>query len=214
MDPIFVIEHCWQKKGYGNCAAVAVIKAAIIEYGIGNVFQLTEDHEMYRIRLRNGRVINVMKDLMPYIVKRTGIGFSKKIDEPLMPQLAILKKYVNICFAIMAGYLVKFGYYDKDEDKHYKYTLKEAIKELAKTGFYADKVHLLLGLKLVKKKGGKLKRKQLANLKSHKAVILFNDYHTVVSSQGYFDRYSIPCLIGKKKPTFEKEPMTHWLAFK
>jgi hypothetical protein len=65
--------------GGGNCASVAVIKAAIATYGVNNVFKNVKDNPQlkeYLITLRDGRVISLNYDRTTYGIKKSAFIYT------------------------------------------------------------------------------------------------------------------------------------------
>lgn len=207
MNNFFILESFWQDpKGY-NCATVAIIKAAVMKYGIGRVFK-TETRISYMIiTLRNGKALIVTNEELKRINKENDFRFSRYSEYKKKKDLKRLKDYVCLCFAIMVKYLKEYGFNYED------YTIEEAIETLL-AGFNTDYINELLGLAKMRNTVEELNKNNLELLKKKSVAILYSYAHVVVVCNGYFDDYGTPLIIGKKIPELGELRAKFWYQLK
>lgn len=201
MNNKLVIESFWQT-GY-NCATVAVIKAAIIKYGIDKVFKLEQRNPYKIITLRNRQMILLSGTEIKAINKKNHIAFDEHCSQKL-------KSYVELCFAVMVKslqeyYIQEYGELEKNE----------AGKTLL-DGYNVEEASELLGLQMKTKKANDLRRRHLADLRKKKAVLFYNDYHAVVLSGGLWDCDGDPIELGDAIPLLREngERAAYWFELK
>lgn len=160
--------------GGGNCASIALIKAAIGTFGLNGVFKnvrVDSASEMVYVTRRDDKVIDLTFDRLQHAKDH----FFVEADSTSQTALKI-SDYAAFCFAVMcrAKHLT-MGY-----DAKYFY---RAVDNLNK-GEEAEEIYTLLGLK--KNPIADLSTK---NLKKYKNLVLFNAPHAVYSSSGNYDEF-------------------------
>lgn len=155
-------------KGGGNCASIALIKAAIGTFGIDSVFSYSAapNGNSITVKLKNDSTIEVKYSEILEATKANGFKI-KSTD----PKAALIKAYADTCFAIMV----------KMNEIIWEYpSFKEALEGLL-NGYNTPAVHDLLGLEFENIST------DLAALRANKNIIFYNSYHAVFSSYGYYD---------------------------
>lgn len=205
MDEKWLLSSFWQTNKT-NCATIAVIKAAILQYGPDKIFIATPTTTGYRIKLRSKRTFEITNGEINRLSKEMSIVFDKK--SPHKRKLEIVKRCVSLCFTIMVTSLVKYGLHYNS--KYYEYTMKEAIEELVDESFNPISAAAALGVKITNRHEPENITSKAASLKRKKAVILANDYHVAAMSYGWYDSYGRLKHWNKKWPKIKGEKMIFW----
>ena len=181
MTDKFIIESFWQNNDYGNCVSVAVIKAAMIKHGYNSVFSAIEKRRNYFIiTLRNEKLILLSKKEILKFNKKKAIDFENYSDQKRQQNCELLKEAVELCIAVMTKYIKEYDY-RKEEYKE-----KEAIKAVL-NGLNTDDAYELLGISTTKRL--RLRGRIPTKLLKEKALVIYNDFHAIVASGGYYDQY-------------------------
>jgi hypothetical protein len=160
--------------GGGNCASIALIKAAIGTFGINGVFKSVSTDAAKKtvtVTRRDGKVLVLTFD-------RRDDGKAHFFVQPYAtPQDALsqqISEYAAFCFAVMCrAKQLEMGY---DADHFYL-----GVDKLNKGQAAAD-VYALLGLQKVV-----IADLSTDNLSKFKHVVLYNSPHAVYSSGGQYD---------------------------
>lgn len=160
--------------GGGNCASVALIKAAIGTFGINGVFKdvrIDETAKIVYVTRRDDEVIELTFDRLEFAKKYFYIASIKQDD--ISQKIA---DYSRFCFAVMSrAKQLDLGYNRK---RFYR-----AVDNLNK-GEPTIEIHKLLGLE----------KEQISdlsydNLGKYKNIVLWNSPHAVYSSSGNYDEF-------------------------
>lgn len=161
--------------GGGNCASVAVIKAAIGTLGIDNVFKsviVDQRNSRYIIDLRDEDAAMYHLSFGDYEVGARGSAFELTGNDTISRELF---EFARFCFAVMAE--VK----RKEYRINRKYTRAVADLNKGESAYY---IHSYLGLKATD-----VKDVSILNLSSLKNLIVWNNPHAVYSSEGVYDEF-------------------------
>lgn len=152
--------------GGGNCASIALIKAAIGTFGVGNVFTSSKDEEnkILLVRLKDDTSYSIPFSEIDLSIKENGFKIKSQLDQALK-----IKAYADTCFAVMV----------KVQEKIQKYDSYEKSLSSLLNGYYTPNVYKLLGVEF--------KEIPKEDLKNNANVIFYNYYHAVYSSFGYYD---------------------------
>lgn len=154
--------------GGGNCASIALIKAAIGTFGIDNVFSYSpaSGDSSIIVKLRNDSTVEVKYSEIVEATKEN--GFTIKSTDSRAKRV---KSYADTCFAVMV----------KVNEKIWEYpSFKEALEGLL-NGYNTPAVHDLLGLEF---EGVST---DWVTLRANTNIVFYNTYHAVYSSYGYYD---------------------------
>jgi|GEM_PF-1893012 len=201
----FIMESFWQNPQSYNCAAVAMIKVAILHFGVGEVFSYKKRNGIYTIRLRDKKQLRISEVEVKRLNHGTAIMYSRFRNKEKAKQLKELRECVELCFAVMVVFLEVYGFSRR------QYSRAEA-KEYLLCGygeddpFNTDHLYRFLGLRKASSIIKDLRKKDLKKLKRRKACMLYNARHVVAVSDGYYDDYgsrepinnSIPILYGER----------------
>lgn len=169
--------------GGGNCASVAVIKAAIGTFGFDNIFKsivIDNKNERYIIDLKDDD-----KTVYSLYFEDYKLGAEKSAFE-LFGNDEISKdifEFAKFCYAVLAEV--------KRWDYRHNNRYARAINDLNK-GEATEYIHEYLGLTATKVKDISIK-----NLSTLNNLLLWNGPHAVYSSEGVYDEF-FEQLDGKK----------------
>jgi hypothetical protein len=198
----FIIESFWQSES--NCAVIALIKAAMIKYGLHNLFKVQQKNDHFIITLHNGRMLILSKQEIKSLNKKNKIRFSHTTDPKKKQHIQQIRGYVHLCFAIIVRSLQLLGYDGKE------FTQSAALYELTLNGMKTDHLHDLLGLKRKTRSAHELAQKHLILFKRKKAVLLYSEVHIVVVTEGYYDNYGTAVQIKDTAPLLKGKPAKFW----
>lgn len=205
MTDKFIIESFTQSEA--NCAAIALIKAAIIKYGINNVFKKRRANGQWIITLKDKQIIVLNDADINRINKYNKIGFRRYRNRAVTAN-ARLKEYVRLCFAVMVRVLQLNGYEGNE------FTESGAIELLAREGMNTDHLHTLLGLQRKKKQAWKLSPAHLRLFRHKTGVLLYSDRHIAVLSKEYYDDFGKAVKTGDKIPVLKGQKANRWYELK
>lgn len=170
IDPIFNSFKQGVVSAGGNCASIAVIKASIGTFGIYKVFNaMTYDSktQLTTVILRSGNTVSISSSELQQAIDSA--NFVQKNSDVTSIKI---KNYADTCFAIMCKHLQNM--------LHYK-TFIEAINDL-NDGYTTSEIGTVLGVKFQEIKPHRVKR--ISKLKN---LVLYNTYHAIYASDGYYD---------------------------
>jgi hypothetical protein len=205
MEDRFIIESFSQSKS--NCAAIALIKAAIIKYGIGKVVKTKRHNRQWLITMKDKQMVVLNDADINRINRDNKIGFRRHRGSQKRT-FSKLKENVRLCFAVMVRNLQMNGYNGKE------YTESAAIKLLAKEGIETDHLHSLLGLRRKTKSAWELSRRHLQLFQRKRGVLLYSDTHIAVVSRGYYDDFGKAVKIGAEIPVLKGRKANRWYELK
>jgi hypothetical protein len=157
--------------GGGNCASIALIKASIGTFGIGDVFDYSKSDvdSLINVKLRNGQSLKVTYAEIRKAT--TENGFVLKSDNE---EAKRIKFYADTCFAVM----VKMNQILRNLNS-YSIALDKLLN-----GYFTPTVNCLLGIKF--------KELSRSDLPGYTNIVTYNSYHAVYSSYGYYDEVNSP----------------------
>lgn len=156
--------------GGGNCASIALIKAAIGTFGLYGVFKSVEIDSVNRnvyVTLRNDKKIDLSFDRLEHGKNHFYVDKDIRNDD-----LNEIREYAKFCFAVMC----RVKQINSKIKKYYVAT------DNINKGEITNNIYLLLGLD--KKE---IKDFNFANLTNFKNIVVYNSCHAVYSSQGNYD---------------------------
>ncbi|HEX6191226.1 MAG TPA: hypothetical protein VFZ42_02630 [Chitinophagaceae bacterium] len=202
----FIIESFWQKAD--NCTSIVLIKAAILTYGIGKVFKVTNKSGYRLISLKDRRMLLLTNTEIRKINKANKILFSRPHDPIKKKRVKQLRQYVELCFAVIVRNLQLHGYKGKE------FTLSSAIHHLTKEGMHTDHIHQLLGLRRKRSAAHSLSDNHLRLFKMKKAVLLYSDEHITIASRGYYEDFGTAVPIADTIPLLKGKKAKEWFELK
>ena len=180
----------------GNCVSVALIKAAIDRYGLGQVFDTTGTGSSVNIKLRNGQALTLTgierrQAAAAAMFVRNDMSKPKPegSDLPIAEATPIIQ-YANLCYAVMAKYIETYGEYGCLNPGNTTVSLTHvanfsaALATLA-NGICADNVYRHLGL--AAENPNHVDFDPLIDFRKKTGVLVYNDKHAVALWRKYFD---------------------------
>ncbi len=153
--------------GGGNCVSIGVIKAAIGTFGIDKVFTSITVSDNISVGLRSGELVVLTKEEMKLAIDSAGFVLKNKDAVSVR-----IKNYADTCFAVMSKHLQNMLHYQ---------TFVKAIHDL-NNGYTTAEIDTVIGLKFQEVKPHKTKK-----LSSYKNLVIYNTYHTIFASDGFYD---------------------------
>ena len=156
-----------------------MIKAAIIKFGYNHVFSKVEKRrEYFIITLRSKQVILLSEKEIEKYNRKNGIDFEKYKDPGKKKTCRLLESTVRLCFAVMVKYIKEYNFLGEQ-------TGEKARKIVRSSGLNTDYAYELLGLKRTPIYD--IDDENFSSLQQKRAILLYNEYHAVVASGGYYD---------------------------
>jgi len=206
MNDLFVLESFRQRGA--NCVAVALIKTAIIRYGVKKIFKIKKRNDYEEITMQDDKMLLLTRKEIQDINAGNQIWFRRYRDPAHQKLIQKTKVVVETCFAVMVRNIQLYKYEGKE------YTQSEARRLLVKEGLLTDHMPSLLGLHRKGNKSGEVAPHNLNKLKRRKAVLLFSKSHIVAASNGYFDDYGKAKAFGNTVPVLRGRKANHWFQLK
>jgi hypothetical protein len=160
-----------QEKKAGNCASVAIIKAAIGTYGVGKVFQQQLGKNGLAVVLRDGAPVS----LTPAELEMASAASAFVPGDTAQKELKEIFNYAQLCFAVLV--------------KRYQGLTEPAIGSYSKAiadingGYRTEEIYKLLGLKVLPLE----ENPSYQTLSTHANLLIWNTAHAVYYSKGYYD---------------------------
>lgn len=152
--------------GGGNCASIALIKASIGTFGIGDVFEYSKSDadSVINVSLRDGQSFRLAYAEIRKATTENGFVLKSENEEARR-----IKCYADTCFAVMV----------KMNQIRWKYDSYLIALNKLLGGYNTPTVNDLLGVKF--------KELSKGELNSNTNIVTYNSYHAVYSSYGYYD---------------------------
>ncbi|MBS1586030.1 MAG: hypothetical protein JSS82_10860 [Bacteroidetes bacterium] len=180
--------------GGGNCASIALIKAAIGTYGVNGVLKKVETDEknsLYKITLKNNEQISL--SFRDYQMGSNGFYIERAGTDELSKKVMA---YSKLCFATMCKVL------QGRHNRSYKFYV-----DRLNYGYDAEDISDLLGLTRVD-----ITDVSDGNLAKLKNAVLYNPYHAIYGSSGNYDEAFTNSKTGiepvSKLADFHSDPVT------
>lgn len=170
----------------GNCASVALIKAAIDAFGIGNVFAVSDIAGGKSITLKNNQVltltnaeIEMAADASAFVL---GTDVDNAAEEALFRQIF---DYANLCFAVIVKHVHVSGEMFSMTDIVQYQTFEDALENV-NDGLYAPLCYHYLGLESHIKNMG-----VFSSTSGLKAIVSWSAGHVVYTKDGFYDDHGV-----------------------
>lgn len=180
----------------GNCASIALIKAAIDRYGLGQVFDTMRTGSSVQIKMLNGQMLTLSD------AERRQAGAATKFvrndaskpkpegsDLPVAEATSIIQ-YATLCYAVMAKFIESVGEYDclnsdNTTDAPKRVTSFKAALATLDDGVCSDNVYRHLGL--IVENPSHVEFKPTMSFLTKRGVLVYSDKHAVAVWRKYFD---------------------------
>ncbi|MDO7884233.1 hypothetical protein [Hymenobacter cheonanensis] len=180
----------------GNCASVALIKAAIDRYGLGRVFDTTRTGTSVNIRLRNGQLLTITDaerrqagQAAMFVRNDQSQPKPEGSDLPIAEATPIIQ-YANLCYAAMAKFIETYGEYgclNRDNttaEPTRAGNFQDALATLA-NGVCSDTIYRHLGLEVQNPLHAEFD--PALDFTNSPGVLVYSPRHAVVLWRKYFD---------------------------
>lgn len=179
-----VISSFYQNGG-SNCASIALIKAAMSQYGYNKIFEFKHEGGKYKVTLRNNQKLTVTDEELALAKTKAQFG-----TENTTPQTEDILLHAYLAYACIAKYIAVHGYWGcvEDGNTHYlpMYKFEKALRFITKTSYCTDNAYRLLGFSVA---GNEVKDFNPAVALPEKGVLLYSLDHAVVVYKGQLDCY-------------------------
>ena len=165
-----ILITAFKQGGRGNCASIALIKATISVYGLGNVFQeqILADGTL-EITLKNSKKYTLTQEELK--MAEESADFKKK--DPTEDEKTIIA-YAVKCYAVMGKVR---------EDIHGFNSYEDALQKLDR-GAYTPAVYMFLGLE------NKIKTfRRRSNVDNECGIVCWRTKHAVYACNGFIDEW-------------------------
>lgn len=172
--------------GAGNCASVAIIKAAMFSFGY-EVVRYVIQQDTYEVTLRNGDEIAFTASELLYATQESSFILGKAKDETELEQFTKILNYAHICFATICKMAQKHGDFSSRYSKFIIPDTFELAVEIINDGTFTPHVYEFLGLE--EHASATYRTKLRKKIKQSKGMVLWTNTHAMYASEGYFDLY-------------------------
>jgi hypothetical protein len=152
----------------GNCVSIALIKAAYSKYGDNGIFKSVEKRtDVYTVVMRDNSIISFSQEELGIVTERANFKLKDSTDFSIR-----FKEYAEFCYTAMCKKNQILEGYKK---------FNMAITDL-NNGYNTKFVNRLLGLKFKK-----IKPHRASKINKLEHLVIYNTYHAVYASKGYYD---------------------------
>lgn len=172
----------------GNCAAVALIKAAIEVFGLDNVFTQTKEENTFHIVFKNDTKVSFTQAELDRSIKAAGFANQATNFPDKTVRYNEIYQYATICFCAMVKKVMEIG-----EAGDGKGNFEDALEAL-NDGAVTEAIPALLGLE-----DHFIPNKRL--MKANKpGIVAWSAQHAVYMSNGLWDKSGKPANVWLKYP--------------
>lgn len=200
MQERFIIESFWQRGS--NCACVAFIKALLLDGQMHRTFFVKRRGQNIFVTLSDRHVLVFTDAEIRKINRGNQVGFKRPRDPVLAASIQKIRSFAELCFAILVRRMQLIGFEGKE------YTQQQAIDALVKDGVVTSHFHKLLGVARTKAIG--ISNKKLSLLRKKEAVLLYNQKHITVASNGWYEDFGRAIQVTDEIPLLQGKPATHF----
>lgn len=173
-----------------NCISVALIKAAILRYGVGEVFDTLRTGTQVQVTLRDGTLL-VLTD-----AERQQAAAWARFKQPLAPGLptaerAAIVSYATFCYAVLAKYIQTKHLHGCTNDAGQAAVLaplgryRRTLRFLTNTSICSDNAYRHLGLPVLNDKAPPYSPSQVFSPTT--GAVAYNDGHAVFVLGNQYD---------------------------
>ena len=176
--------------GRGNCASLALIKAAIYTFGF-DVFNYFKESDTYYIILKNGDKLSFTEKELAYSSREASFILGKSENPTEKEDYKKIRSYAYLCFASICKMAQKNGDYSRRFKKFIIPDTFELAVEIINDGTGTPEVYEFLGLE--NNVTPAYRTKLLTKIKEPFGMVMWTGTHAMYANNGYFDLY------GKKR---------------
>ncbi len=180
----------------GNCASVALIKAAISQYGLGKAFDTLRTGPSLTVKLRSGQTLT-LTDTERRQAGKAALFVRNDKSKPKpegsdlpMEEATPIIQYANLCYAVMAKFIEVYGEYgclnrDNTTDEPTRTANFSAALATLANGVCSDNVYRHLGLAV--ENPMHIEFYPSLDFTTKPGVLVYSKKHAVVLWGKYFD---------------------------
>jgi hypothetical protein len=184
--------------GAGNCASIAIIKAAMYTFGY-DVIGFEKELSIYHVTLKNGEKISFNENELLYAKQESSFIIGKHSNETEKKQFSEILDYAHLCFTTIC----KMAQHNGDFSNRYsKFIIPENFElavEIINDGTFTPHVYEFLGLE--DNASATYRANLRKKVKQSYGMVLWTKSHAMYASEGYFDLYG-------KKQKFKRRVMS------
>jgi len=175
-----------------NCISVALIKAAVQRYGIGQVFDTLRAGDQVRVTLRDHTVLTVTDAERRQAARQAAFKRPPVAGLPATEQLALIS-YAHLCYAVIAKYLQTQQLYLCTNDNNQPDatdalgSYDRALRKLSRKGICSDNDYRHLGLRALDPTAPPYNPG--TDFSGHQGVVAYNHEHAVFVLGQQYDCY-------------------------
>jgi len=194
MDKKTIIRSFYQGKdedyqGAGNCASIAVIKAAIYTFGF-DVFDYTIENDTYFVKLKNNDKITFTKQELGYASKESSFIQGKAVDKEETQAFKKIQEYAHICFTVICKMAQIHGDFSQRFSKFIIPETFEIAVETINDGAFTPEVYEFLGLEDYVTPVIRIRIRK--RIRSKRGMVVWTGSHAMFAAGGYIDVYGKP----------------------
>lgn len=168
----------------GNCASIALIKAAINVFGVGYVFEISKSENIYSVVFKDRTELIFTQEQLDFTTKRADFHLRQGTTQDETELYKEIYDYANLCFCAMVKKVTEIG-----ESGDGIGDFENAIVAL-NDGATTSVLYKTLGLTNVNGPSVWMRTKGQAG------IIAWKKAHTVFVSDGIYDHYGEARTIG------------------
>jgi hypothetical protein len=172
--------------GAGNCASIALIKAAIYTFGF-EVFEYTLQNDKYSVKLKNDDTVQFSVTELDFAKSQSSFILSDTDSQEEESAFNEILEYAYLCFATICKMVQIHGDYSQRFSKLITPDSFEQAVETINDGTTTPEVYELLGLEKNVSPIYRYKVKQ--HVSDDCGMVIWTTGHAMFAADGYFDLY-------------------------
>jgi hypothetical protein len=172
--------------GAGNCASVALIKAAMFTFGYDVISYLTQG-DTYNVTLKNLDKVSFTEAELQLVKKESSFILGEHENSEEKEQYENILDYAHICFASICKMAQKHGDYSSRFSKFIVPDSFEIAVEIINDGTFTPNVYEFLGLE--NHVTPAYRAKLTSKINEPYGMVLWTGVHAMYANNGYFDLY-------------------------
>jgi hypothetical protein len=172
--------------GAGNCASLALIKAAMFTFGF-NVFACEKTLDNYHVTLKNGVTLGFTESELLYASRESSFVLGAYENASEKEVLEKLRSYAYLCFTVICKMAQKNGDFS---NRFQKFVIPETFElavEIMNDGTGSPEVYELLGLE--NNVSPAYRTNLVSKIKEPIGMVMWTVAHAMYANNGYFDLY-------------------------
>ncbi len=172
--------------GAGNCASLALIKAAMFAFEF-NVFSYHKVQDTYHVNLKNGEYLTFTDSELFYASKESSFLLGKYVNSSEKEVFEKIRSYAHLCFTVICKMAQKNGDYSSRFKKFIIPETFELAVEIINDGTGTPEVYEFLGLE--NNVTPAYRTKLVTKMREPYGMVMWTAAHAMYANNGYFDLY-------------------------